>query len=49
MPQQLIAEDMFIIPVYWRHEDYVASEKIASGAVRRSFQGYYLTYTTLAN
>lgn len=47
--EQLIAEDMFIIPVYWRHEDYVASEKIASGAVRRSFQGYYLTYTTLAN
>ncbi len=45
--EQMIAEDMFIIPVYWRHEDYVASEKIASGAVRRSFQGYFLAYTTL--
>ncbi len=47
--EQMIAEDSFIIPVYWRHEDYVASEKIASGAVRRSFQGYFLAYTTLAN
>ena len=47
--EQIIAEDEFIIPVYWRHEDYVASEKIASGAVRRSFQGYFLAYTTLAN
>jgi oligopeptide transport system substrate-binding protein len=45
--EQMIAEDQFIIPVYWRHEDYVASEKILSGAVRRSFQGYLLTYTTL--
>jgi len=45
--EQMIAEDQFIIPVYWRHEDYVASEKIASGAVRRSFQGYFLAYTTL--
>jgi oligopeptide transport system substrate-binding protein len=45
--EQIIAEDQFIIPVYWRHEDYVASEKIASGAVRRSFQGYFLAYTTL--
>ena len=46
--EQMIAEDMFIIPVYWRHEDYVASEKIASGAVRRSFQGYFLAYVTLS-
>lgn len=45
--EQMIAEDQFIIPVYWRHEDYVASEKILSGAVRRSFQGYFLAYTTL--
>ena len=45
--EEMIAEDMFVIPVYWRYEDYVASEKIASGFVRKAFQGYFLAYTTL--
>lgn len=46
--EQMLAEDMPIVPVYWRHEDYVASEKLASGYIRKAFQGYYLAYTTLA-
>ena len=45
--EEMIAEDMFVIPVYWRYEDYVASEKVASGFVRKAFQGYFLAYTTL--
>lgn len=44
-----LKEDMPIIPVYWRHEDYVASEKMESGYVRRSFQAYNLIYTRLAD
>ena len=44
-----LQEDLPIIPVYWRHEDYVASEKLASGYVRRAFQGYNLIYTKLAD
>lgn len=43
-----IAEDLPIIPLYWRHEDYVASEKMESGYRRMPFQAYYLTYTKLA-
>ena len=26
-----LAEDMPVIPVYWRHEDYAASEKLVEG------------------
>ncbi len=26
-----LAEDMPVIPVYWRHEDYAASEKAGRG------------------
>ena len=44
----MLAEDMPVVPVYWRYEDYVASEKLVSGYIRKSFQGYYLAYTTLA-
>ena len=43
-----LAEDMPIIPTYWRAEEYLASEKIASGALRLPFQYYNLIYTTLA-
>lgn len=39
---------MPIIPVYWRHEDYIASEKMAEGYVRKPFQSYNLIYTRLA-
>lgn len=44
----LIQRDLPIIPVYWRSEDYVASEKLAGGYVRMPFQGYNLFYTKLA-
>ena len=44
----LIQRDLPIIPVYWRSEDYVASEKLAGGYVRMPFQGYNLFYTQLA-
>lgn len=46
--EQLLAEDMPIIPVYWRHEDYVVSEKMAEGYARLPFQSYNLIYTKLA-
>ena len=44
-----LAEDMPIIPTYWRAEEFLASEKIASGALRLPFQYYNLIYTTLAD
>lgn len=47
--EKLIAEDMPIIPVYWRHEDYVVSEKMAEGYARLPFQSYNLIYTKLAD
>ena len=47
--EQLLAEDMPIIPNYWRAEEYLASEKIATGALRLPFQYYNLIYTTLAD
>jgi len=40
---------MPIIPIYWRAEDYVVSEKLVSGYVRMPFQGYNLFYTRLAD
>ena len=46
--EKLIAEDMPIIPTYWRHEDYVVSEKMAEGYARLPFQSYNLIYTKLA-
>ena len=46
--EKLIAEDMPIIPIYWRHEDYVVSEKMAEGYARLPFQSYNLIYTKLA-
>ena len=47
--EQLLAEDMPIIPMYWRYEDYVVSEKMASGYARLPFQAYNLIYTKLAD
>ncbi len=42
-----IAEDLPVLPLYWRHEDYVASEKMSGGYLRKPFQAYNLIYTTL--
>ena len=47
--EMLLKEDMPIIPIYWRAEDYVVSEKLVSGYVRMPFQGYNLFYTRLAD
>lgn len=47
--EQMLAEDMPIIPNYWRAEEYLASEKIVDGALRLPFQYYNLIYTTLAD
>lgn len=47
--EKLLAEDMPIIPIYWRHEDYVVSEKMAEGYARLPFQSYNLIYTKLAD
>lgn len=44
-----LAEDMPIIPIYWRHEDYVVSEKAVEGYARLPFQAYNLIYTKLAD
>lgn len=44
-----LAEDMPIVPTYWRAEEYLTSEKIASGALRLPFQYYNLIYTQLAD
>ena len=44
----LLVEDMPIIPIYWRHEDYAVSEKMAEGYARLPFQSYNLIYTKLA-
>lgn len=46
--EQMIKEDQMVIPIYWRHEDYVASEKMESGYLRLPFQAYNLIYTKLA-
>lgn len=46
--EMLLAEDMPFIPTYWRAEEYLVSEKIASGALRLPFQYYNLIYTQLA-
>ena len=46
--EMIIARDLPIIPVYWRHEDYLVSEKITGGFARMPFQYYNLIYTTLA-
>ena len=44
----MIKEDLPIIPIYWRHEDYVASEKLESGYVKKAFQKDNMIYTKLA-
>jgi len=47
--EMLLKEDMPIIPIYWRAEDYVVSEKLVGGYARMPFQGYNLFYTRLAD
>lgn len=44
-----LAEDMPVIPVYWRHEDYAVSEKLVEGYARKPFQAYNFIYTKLAD
>lgn len=44
----ILLEDQPIIPVYWRYEDYAASEKLVSGFARKPFQALNLIYTKLA-
>lgn len=46
--EMLLAEDMPIVPTYWRYEDYAVSEKLVEGYNRLPFQGYNLFYTKLA-
>ena len=45
--EMIIARDMPIIPVYWRHEDFLISEKVTGGVGRLPFQYYNLIYVTL--
>lgn len=45
----MIKEDLPILPIYWRHEDFVASEKMAGGYVKKVFQKDNLIYTKLAD
>ena len=47
--EKMLVEDMPIIPIYWRHEDYVISEKATDGYARLPFQAYNLIYTKLAD
>ncbi len=42
-----IAETLPVIPLYWRRTDYVFSDKIEAGCIRRAFQPYNLTYVRL--
>ena len=44
----ILQRDLPIIPVYWRYDDYVVSEKLASGFARLPFQALNLIYTRLA-
>jgi len=44
----ILLEDQPIIPVFWRYEDYAASEKLVSGFARKPFQALNLIYTKLA-
>ena len=41
-----LAEDMPVIPVYWRHEDYAVSEKLVEGYARKPFQAYNFICTS---
>ncbi len=44
----ILQRDLPIIPVYWRYDDYVVSEKMVSGFARLPFQAINLIYTKLA-
>ncbi len=45
----MILRDLPIIPVYWRYDDYVVSEKMVDGFARKPFQALHLIYTNLAD
>ena len=45
----ILQRDLPIIPVYWRYEDYAASEKLVEGFARKPFQALNLIYTKLAD
>ncbi len=45
----ILQRDLPIIPVYWRYEDYVASEKLVEGFARKPFQALNMIYTKLAD
>lgn len=45
----MIADELPVIPVYWKEEDYAVSEKLVSGFARLPFQAYNLIYTKLAD
>ncbi len=47
--EKIIAEDLPVIPMYWRYEDFVVSEKMVDGYARLPFQAYNLIYTKLAD
>lgn len=47
--EYIIQRDLPVIPVYWRYEDYVASEKMVEGFARKPFQALNLIYTKLAD
>ena len=47
--EYIIQRDLPVIPVYWRYEDYVASEKLVEGFARKPFQALNLIYTKLAD
>ena len=46
--EQMVQRDLPVIPIYWKVDSYVVSEKMASGFSRLPFQAYNLIYTKLA-
>lgn len=46
--EQIVADDMVVIPTFWQYEDYAVSEKIASGYNRMPFVALNFIYTKLA-
>lgn len=47
--EQIVADDMVVIPTFWQYEDYAVSEKIASGYNRMPFVALNFIYTKLAD
>ena len=44
----MVQRDLPVIPIYWKVDSYVVSEKMVSGFARLPFQAYNLIYTKLA-